>query len=127
MTPNLDGLIQKGTYFTNAYSSVDGTIISLNTIFNEDFQIGNAARYQKVSLKQNNLIDVLKKNGYRVYGSLPNFASFNTLLQQFENKTDEKIKGKKLSAKTLIRIQQFGMFILMSLFFLIILKDLGFL
>ena len=81
-------------YFTNAYSSVDGTILSLNTIFNGDFQIGNAARYQKVSLKQNNLIDVLKKNGYRVYGSLPNFASFNTLLQQFENKTDEKIKGK---------------------------------
>ena len=94
MTPNLDGLIQKGMYFTNAYSSVDGTIVSLNTIFNGDFQIGNAARYQKVSLKQNNLIDVLKKNGYRVYGSLPNFASFNTLLQQFENKTDEKIKGK---------------------------------
>ena len=94
VTPNLDGLIQKGMYFTNAYSSVDGTILSLNTIFNGDFQIGNAARYQKVSLKQNNLIDVLKKNGYRVYGSLPNFASFNTLLQQFENKTDEEIKGK---------------------------------
>ena len=36
----------------------------------------------------------MKKNGYRVYGSLPNFASFNTLLQQFENKTDEEIKGK---------------------------------
>ena len=81
-------------YFTNAYSSVDGTIVSLNTVFNGGFQIGNAARYQKVSLKQNNLIDVLKKNGYRIYGSLPNFASFNTLLQQFENKTDEKIKGK---------------------------------
>ena len=94
VTPNLDGLIQKGMYFTNAYSSVDGTILSLNTIFNGDFQIGNAARYQKVSLKQNNLIDVLKKNGYRVYGSLPNFASFNTLLQQFENKTDEENKGK---------------------------------
>ena len=94
VTPNLDGLIQKGMYFTNAYSSVDGTILSLNTIFNGDFQIGNAARYQKVSLKQTNLIYVLKKNGYRVYGSLPNFASFNTLLQQFENKTDEEIKGK---------------------------------
>ena len=93
MTPNLDGLIQKGMYFTNAYSSVDGTIVSLNTIFNGGFQIGNAARYQKVSLKQNNLIDVLKKNGYRVYGSLPNFASFNTLLQQFENKTDETGHG----------------------------------
>ena len=39
----------------------------------------------------------------------------------------EKLKGKKISAKTLVRIQQFGMLVLMSLFFLIILKDLGFL
>ena len=37
----------------------------------------------------------------------------------------EKIKGSKISAKTMVRIQQFGMFVLMSLFLLIILKDLG--
>ena len=37
----------------------------------------------------------------------------------------EKLKGGKISAKTLIKVQQFGMLVLMSLFFLIILKDLG--
>ena len=37
----------------------------------------------------------------------------------------EKIKGSKISAKTQVRIQQFGMLVLMSLFLLIILKDLG--
>ena len=36
----------------------------------------------------------------------------------------EKIKGSKISAKTLVRIQQFGMFVLLSLFVLILLKDL---
>ena len=36
----------------------------------------------------------------------------------------EKIKGSKISAKTLVRVQQFGMFILLSLFVLILLKDL---
>ena len=39
----------------------------------------------------------------------------------------EKVKGSKISAKTQVRIQQFGMLVLMSLFLLIILKDLGFL
>ena len=36
----------------------------------------------------------------------------------------EKLKGSKISAKTLVRIQQFGMFVLLSLFILIFLKDL---
>ena len=84
-TPNIDSLRKKGTYFTNAFTSVDGTIISLNTIFSSNFQVGNAARYQKITLNENNLIDILKKNGYHVYGTLPNFASFNSLLEHFEN------------------------------------------
>ena len=36
----------------------------------------------------------------------------------------EKLKGSKISAKTLVRIQQFGMFVLLGLFVLILLKDL---
>ena len=85
-TPNIDSLRKKGTYFTNAFTSVDGTIVSLNTIFNSHFQVGDAARYQKITLNENNLIDTLKKIGYHVYGTLPNFASFNALLEHFENK-----------------------------------------
>ena len=61
LTPNIDSIIQNGTYFTNAFTSVDGTIISLNTIFNSNFQVGNAARYQKITLNENSLIDILKK------------------------------------------------------------------
>jgi len=93
-TPNIDSLIQKGTYFSNAFTSVDGTIVSLNTIFSSNFQVGNAARSQKVTLIENNLIDTLKNNGYHIYGTLPNQAFYNSLLEQFENKTDEEIKGK---------------------------------
>ena len=68
-TPNIDSLIQKGTYFSNAFTSVDGTIVSLNTIFSSNFQVGNAARSQKVTLIENNLIDTLKNNGYHIYAS----------------------------------------------------------
>ena len=50
-TPNFDSLIQNGMYFKQAITSADGTIISLNTIFNSNFQVAHAARYQKNSFK----------------------------------------------------------------------------
>ena len=102
-TPNIDSLIQKGMYFTNAFTSVDGTIISLNTIFSSNFQVGNAARYQKISLNENNLIGILKKNGYHIYGTLPNFASFNSLLEHFENENNnDLIENSDQSTRDLI-------------------------
>ena len=84
-TPNIDSLIQKGMYFEQAVASADGTAISLNTIFTANFQVGNSAKYQKLVLNQNNLLDVLKKNGYHIYGIFPNLTSFNSLRQYFEN------------------------------------------
>ena len=102
-TPNIDSLIQNGMYFTSAFTPVDGTIISLNTIFSSNFQVGNAARYQKISLNENNLIDILKKNGYHIYGTLPNFASFNSLLEHFENENkNDRIENSDQSTKDLI-------------------------
>ena len=85
-TPNIDSLIQNGMYFEQAVSSVDGTIVSLNTIFNSNFQVGNAARNKKIVLDENNLIDILKKNGYHIYGSIPNFTYCNSLRERFEMK-----------------------------------------
>ena len=60
-TPNIDSLIQKGMYFEQAASSADGTIISLNTMFNSNFQVAHAVKYQKIVLNENNLINILKK------------------------------------------------------------------
>jgi len=103
LTPNIDSLRKKGTYFTNAFTPVDGTIISLNTIFNSNFQVGNAARHQKITLNENNLIDILKKNGYHIYGTLPNFASFNSLLEHFENEnSNDHIENSDLSTGDLL-------------------------
>ena len=87
-TPNIDSLVHKGMYFEQASSSADGTIISLNTIFSSNFQVAHAARYQKIVLNEGNLIDVLKKNGYHVYGIFPNFTSFNSLRECFENENN---------------------------------------
>ena len=102
-TPNIDSLIQNGMYFEQAISSVDGTIVSLNTIFNSNFQVGNSARNKKIVLNENNLIDILKKNGYHIYGTLPNFASFNPLLEHFENENNnDRIENSDQSKGDLI-------------------------
>ena len=87
-TPNIDSLVNKGMYFEQAISSADGTVTSLNTIFSSKFQVAHAARYQKIVLNEDNLIDILKKNGYHVYGIFPNFTSFNSLRECFENENN---------------------------------------
>ena len=87
-TPNIDSLVRKGMYFEQAASSTDGTITSLNTIFSSNFQVASAARYQKIVLNENDLINILKKNGYHVYGILPTLTSFNSLRECFENKNN---------------------------------------
>ena len=87
-TPNIDSLIQKGMYFEQAASSADGTIISLNTIFSSNFQVAHTVKYQKIVLNENNLIDILKKNGYHVYGIFPKLTSFNSLRECFENENN---------------------------------------
>ena len=102
-TPNIDSLIQNGMYFEQAISSVDGTIVSLNTIFNSNFQVGKSARNKKIVLNENNLIDILKKNGYHIYGALPNLASFNSLLEHFENENNnDHIENSDLSTGDLL-------------------------
>ena len=87
-TPNIDSLIHKGMYFEQAVSSTDGTITSLNTIFSSNFQVANAVMYQKIVLNENNLINILKKNGYHVYGIFPKLTSFNSLRECFENENN---------------------------------------
>ena len=83
--------------------NVNPKIVSLNTIFNSNFQVGNSARNKKIVLNENNLIDILKKKGYHIYGTLPNFASFNSLLEHFENENNnDRIENSDLSTGDLI-------------------------
>jgi len=85
-TPNIDSLIKNGVYFEQAISSADGTITSLNTVFSSKFQFGNATRYQKLVLNENNFLGILKKHGYHIYGAVPKMTSFDPLRKYFKNK-----------------------------------------
>ena len=65
-TPNIDSLRKKGTYFTNAFTSVDGTLLSLSTIFHSLYPIETPISRNKLTLQKNNLFDILVKNGYEL-------------------------------------------------------------
>ena len=52
-TPNIDSLIKKGVFFTNSFSSADGTVLSLNSIFNSLFSCRTNNRARKIVLEKN--------------------------------------------------------------------------
>ena len=76
VTPNIDSLRKKGLYFTKAFSSVDGTILSLRTIFHSYYPI-KAGNRTKLILEENNLFDILKQNGYEINGLVPDLKGFS--------------------------------------------------
>ena len=84
VTPNIDSLIQKGMYFTNAYSSVDGTILSLRTIFHSlnPIKIGNR---NKLTLQKNNLFEIFEGSGYEINGLVPDLKGFSEYVNCFQN------------------------------------------
>jgi len=85
VTPNLDKLIKNGTYFSQCISSGDGTIISLNALFNTQFPFRTGTRAETIILKNNNCFEILKKSGYKIYGFTPDFFAFKKFLNYCEN------------------------------------------
>ena len=86
-TPNIDSLIQKGTYFSNAFTSVDGTLLSLGSIFHSRYPIKDPNPRNKINLQKGNLFDILIKNGYEINGLVPDLKSFTNCVSYFENNT----------------------------------------
>ena len=60
----LDSLKNNGVYFNNTFSPADGTIISLNCLFNSRFQYETGIRAKKIILLENNHLQKLKELNY---------------------------------------------------------------
>ena len=86
-TPNIDSLIQKGTYFSNAFASVDGTLLSLGSIFHSRYPIEDRNPRNGIDLQKGNLFDILIKNGYEINGLVPDLKSYTGCASYFENNT----------------------------------------
>jgi len=86
-TPNIDSLRKKGTYFSNAFASVDGTLLSLGSIFHSRYPIEDRNPRNGIDLQKGNLFDILIKNGYEINGLVPDLKSFTNSVSYFENNT----------------------------------------
>ena len=108
-TPNIDYLKKRGTYFTQAISSADGTFTSLNSVFSANFPFRNGVRTRKILLKENNFFNIFTKNGYKINGLVPNMTSFHQLINYFENndktydyfENNDKTSGQSISSESL--------------------------
>ena len=100
LTPNIDSLIKKGTYFENLISACDSSLLSLTSLFTgkHAFKTGiRSARYNKLN---NNIItyfQILKKSGYHLFGYRPTVEETVGLIPTFENKDSDYFYDYDLS------------------------------
>ena len=85
-TPNIDRLLEKATYFTQAFCNADGTILSLNSMFNSLFPFATGVRQKKIYLENTNLFQHLKNFGYNIYGIIPKATNLSPIHNFFKNK-----------------------------------------
>ena len=87
-TPTLDNLLKNGTYFEQAISSADATILSWSSIFTGKFPFKTGIRsskFNKLSSKSQTLFDLLEKQNYHFYSYLPRLSETVGLFPKFEN------------------------------------------
>jgi|TARA_B110000438_G_scaffold32206_1_gene31727 arylsulfatase A-like enzyme len=98
VTPNLDEMIQNGTYFTQAISPADGTILSIKSIFTSLLPFKTGTIKNKKSVLVDNKIptitSILKKSGYQIFGKIPSLNSLNSVYSDFKD-SDKYLVDKK--------------------------------
>ena len=87
--PNIDYLIKNGTYFSNAISTSDATILSWSSIFTGKYPFNTgirSSRFNKLNENTLTIFDHLKNQNYSFYGFIPTFSETIGLFPNFKNK-----------------------------------------
>ena len=87
-TSNLNHLLKEGTYFSNAFSTADATLLSWSSIFtgNYPFRTGiRSSRFNKLDQDTTTLFHYLRKSNYSFFGFFPTFSEIIGLFPKFEN------------------------------------------
>jgi len=88
-TPNIDSLIKNGIKFDQVISSTDGTPASIASIFTACHPFKSSLRgglfYYKLNKNITFLVDILKKNGYHAYATIPDIWFNKEFTPFFEN------------------------------------------
>ena len=83
-TPNIDRLIEKGTYFSQAISSADVTGICLGNIFTGMFSQKTGIIQRTFNPKIKTIFDILKENNFHVNATIPDLIWFKQLTEKFD-------------------------------------------
>jgi arylsulfatase A-like enzyme len=86
--PTFNTLINNGSYFSNAISSADGTILSWSSIFTGKFPFKTGIRsskFNRLSSDTNTFFHTLNKEKYHFYSYLPKLSETVGLFPKFEN------------------------------------------
>lgn len=86
-TPNLDSLIDKGIYFSQAICTADQTGNSLLSMFTGNFPIKSGKTQFNMTIDNFTYFDILKKNGYETDCFVPDIDFFQKLTSKFDSKT----------------------------------------
>ena len=88
LTPNIDSLMKKGTYFENFISACDTSLLSITSLFTGKyaFKTGiRSPRYNKLDHDIITYFQILKKSGYHLFGYRPTVEEAVGLMPTFEN------------------------------------------
>jgi len=86
--PFLNNLINHGSYFSNAISSSDGTILSWSSIFTGKFPFKTgiqSSKFNRLAPDTDTFFNILEKEGYHFYSYLPKLSETVGLFPKFEN------------------------------------------
>ena len=88
-TPNIDLLIKQGSYFNNSITTSDFTKPAMQSIFTAKNPVGcgdlNDNYYYKLLSEESNLLKILKKNNYHLFGTMENILCLEGLNKEMEN------------------------------------------
>ena len=100
LTPNIDSLIKKGTYFENLISACDSSLLTLTSLFTGKHAFKTGIRSTRYNKLNNNIItyfQILKKSGYHIFGHRPTIEEIIGLIPTFENKDSDYFYDYDLS------------------------------
>lgn len=86
LTPNIDSLVNNGVYFTQAISTSDATGLSLGSIFTAKYPFKTGITHFNYDPNVQNYLDLLQKNGYHLYATVPDVSFFVKLTANFTQK-----------------------------------------
>ncbi len=87
-TPNLDKIIENGTYFSKSITCADGTALVLGSIFTGLYPYHSGINSYILDTEKPNFFNHLGKLGYNVYTTVPFYVGVDRLIQNFIKQGD---------------------------------------